>query len=274
MNDIFISHASQDKDTANKIAQALENQGWSVWWDQKISPGSTFRETIQNELNNSKCVLVLWSKHAIKSDFVKDEADFGKQRNILIPVRIDDCEIPLGYQQVQTYRMDNSQSVCTASDIEALSSAILKKILKQPIKDKLPRISIIPEQLSPMAVKLLIFFSVILMSFLTAFILSVFFPQPKLEIVIQKMPVTICGQIIFILVFFFCLKTYFYFFKELRIYTILIILLPLCSLFSVGASAYILDKSFTEVLLEICLPDETDDFKMPVFRPTPSIPPV
>jgi formylglycine-generating enzyme required for sulfatase activity len=125
-----------------------------------------------------------------------------------------------------------------------------------------------------MTAKFLIFFSVVLMSFFTAVILSVFFPQPNLEIVIPKMPIIIGGQLVNIIIFFLCLKTYFYFFKELRIVTIIIILLPLCSLFSVGASAYILDKSFTEVLVEICLPDETDDFEMPEFRPTPSIPPV
>jgi formylglycine-generating enzyme required for sulfatase activity len=273
MNDIFISYARQDEAAARNICQALEKLGWSVWWDQKIPAGATFREDIQNELNNSKCILVLWSEHAIKSDFVKDEADVGKEKKILIPVLIDNCEIPLGFRQVQTHRMDNVHSACKQSDLETLNSAI-SKILKQQVESTLPRFSIIPEQLSPMTAKFLIFFSVVLMSFFTAVILSVFFPQPNLEIVIPKMPIIIGGQLVNIIIFFLCLKTYFYFFKELRIVTIIIILLPLCSLFSVGASAYILDKSFTEVLVEICLPDETDDFEMPEFRPTPSIPPV
>ena len=109
MNDIFISYARQDEAAAKNICQALEKLGWSVWWDQNITTGATFRENIQKELNNSKCILVLWSEHAIKSDFVKDEADVGKEKKILIPVLIDNCEIPLGYRQVQTHRMDNAQ---------------------------------------------------------------------------------------------------------------------------------------------------------------------
>jgi hypothetical protein len=33
MADIFISYASEDRDRVMPIIKALEEQGWSTWWD-------------------------------------------------------------------------------------------------------------------------------------------------------------------------------------------------------------------------------------------------
>ena len=34
MSDIFISYASEDRDRVKSLARALEQEGWSVWWDR------------------------------------------------------------------------------------------------------------------------------------------------------------------------------------------------------------------------------------------------
>ena len=39
MADVFISYANEDRDTARKLAAALEARGSSVWWDRKIQAG-------------------------------------------------------------------------------------------------------------------------------------------------------------------------------------------------------------------------------------------
>jgi hypothetical protein len=43
MSDIFISYAREDRPRAEAIAKALEEHGWSVWWDWNI-PAETFRQ--------------------------------------------------------------------------------------------------------------------------------------------------------------------------------------------------------------------------------------
>jgi TIR domain len=47
------------------------------------------------------CVLVLWTDISIKSHWVRDEAEKGKDTGRLIPIILDNVEQPLGFRQVQ-----------------------------------------------------------------------------------------------------------------------------------------------------------------------------
>jgi hypothetical protein len=100
VSDIFISYSKLDRAKAQVLAKALEQEGWSVWWDPKIPPGKTFDEVIERALDTAKCVVVLWSKKSVLSDWVKTEAAEGKRRGILIPALIeDDVKIPLEFRR-------------------------------------------------------------------------------------------------------------------------------------------------------------------------------
>lgn len=101
MSDIFLSYAKEDKHEVGKLARALESCGWSVFWDQRIPPGKTWREWIGKALNDCHCVVVVWSKQSITSEWVAEEADAGKQKNILVPVFISDVIPPLGFRAIQ-----------------------------------------------------------------------------------------------------------------------------------------------------------------------------
>ena len=95
MSDIFVSYASADRDRARAVAQALTEQGWSVWWDRTIPPGKQFDEVIEEALDSARCVVVLWSKASVASQWVKTEAAEAMRRKILVPVLIEDVKIPL-----------------------------------------------------------------------------------------------------------------------------------------------------------------------------------
>ena len=73
MSDIFISYKRQEQSIARTLASALEKQGWTVWWDPKLRAGERFDDVIEQELQRCKCVIVLWSKRAVKSNYIKDE---------------------------------------------------------------------------------------------------------------------------------------------------------------------------------------------------------
>ena len=101
MSDIFISYDNEDRTRVKIIAEALKHYGYSVWWDRIIPPGKTFDVVIKEELDSTKCIIVLWSRKSVLSDWVKEESSEGVKRKILIPVLIDDVEIPLGFKRIQ-----------------------------------------------------------------------------------------------------------------------------------------------------------------------------
>ncbi|HEY7493804.1 MAG TPA: toll/interleukin-1 receptor domain-containing protein [Candidatus Tectomicrobia bacterium] len=106
MSDIFLSYASADLPRVQPLIRALERQGWSVWWDRgAILPGQNFDQIIEEALGAARCVLVVWSRTAIVSDWVQAEATEGRGRRILVPVTLDDIQIPLGFRQIHTARL-------------------------------------------------------------------------------------------------------------------------------------------------------------------------
>lgn len=101
MYDIFLSYAHEDEKIARLLAHALETHGWNVFWDQKLIPMVNWRSVIKEKINNSKCVIVLWSKHSIESLWVLEEAEEAQRRKIIIPVLIQNIEIPFGFRSIQ-----------------------------------------------------------------------------------------------------------------------------------------------------------------------------
>ena len=131
MNDIFISYGSADRATAQKYADAPESFGWSVWWDREIPLGKAFDQVIEEELNAARCVIVLWSRDAVQSRWVKTEAAAAIDRERLIPVLIEDVTIPFEFKRIQTAKLMNWQGDPAAPEFVPLIHAV-RRLLGQP----------------------------------------------------------------------------------------------------------------------------------------------
>ena len=101
MSDVFISYSREDRTRAAALAQALEAQGLSVWWDRELPLGQAFSQVISDELDRARIVLVLWSPASVASNWVKDEAQAALDRRTLIPVLLESVKIPYGFGQYQ-----------------------------------------------------------------------------------------------------------------------------------------------------------------------------
>lgn len=72
MSDIFISYASEDRERIQALVKVLEAEGWSVWWDRSVIPGEKYRQVISKALDAAKCVIVVWSRESVLSEWVID----------------------------------------------------------------------------------------------------------------------------------------------------------------------------------------------------------
>jgi TolB-like protein/tetratricopeptide (TPR) repeat protein len=98
---LFLSYAHADEARARRLAAALDEAGYNVWWDALIEGGTAYAKTITKALETADVILVLWSAASVESDWVRDEAALGRDRHRLVPLSIDGVRPPLGFRQYQ-----------------------------------------------------------------------------------------------------------------------------------------------------------------------------
>jgi hypothetical protein len=98
---VFISYKREDGGRVAQIVEGLRAEAIEVWWDRDIQPGQPWDETVDAHLRNADCVVAVWSTLSVNAPWVKEEANAGKQRRILVPALIHDVEPPLGFGLIQ-----------------------------------------------------------------------------------------------------------------------------------------------------------------------------
>jgi len=103
MSDVFISYKREDEACVRRLHDALVRAGFSVWWDRKIEGGTAWRQRIEEELDAAHCAIVVWSPGAVgeQGTFVREEATRALRRGVLLPVRIEKVDPPLGFGEYQ-----------------------------------------------------------------------------------------------------------------------------------------------------------------------------
>ena len=101
MSDIFISYAREDRAKVRPLAEALERHGWEVWWDPAIPTGRRFDRVIDQAMAEARCVVVVWTQRSVEKDWVLEEADDGRERDVLMPVLLEKVRPPRGFRRIQ-----------------------------------------------------------------------------------------------------------------------------------------------------------------------------
>lgn len=101
MADIFIAYAHQEAEFAGRLANFIECNGWTTFWDTDIAPGDDWRSSISTELEAAQVVLVLWTPASKASRWVCSEAEAAAKLKKYLPVLVDGTLPPLGLDQVQ-----------------------------------------------------------------------------------------------------------------------------------------------------------------------------
>ena len=128
MANIFISYSSEDKTIVRKIAALLNKHGWSVWWDRNIPIGQHYDTVIETELKKSDCVLVIWTKRSVESEWVKNEASAAVQKEKYVPLILEELELPLAFHRTEAALMVDWDGSSDHAELELLIEAIKAKV--------------------------------------------------------------------------------------------------------------------------------------------------
>jgi len=107
LSDIFLSYASSDRARVAPLVQALEAQGLQLWWDRDIDYGQSFHKVIEQALTAAPCVIVVWTRESVQSEWVLNEASDARKRDRLVPVLLDPVTPPLEFRHLQAADLSN-----------------------------------------------------------------------------------------------------------------------------------------------------------------------
>jgi len=132
--DVFISHASEDKDDfARPLARALRDEGLSVWFDEfELSVGDSLRRSIDRGLASARFGIVIISKHFLAKEWPQKELDalVGRESDgvkVILPVwhKVD-------VKNVRKYSpmLADRLAAVSSSGIEAVVADLIEAIRK------------------------------------------------------------------------------------------------------------------------------------------------
>ncbi len=154
--DVFISyasdkgdsHASRDRQAADRVYEALETEGIRCWVAHRdILPGDDWLESIIEAVEKSKVVVLVFSSNANDSQWVKDEITMALDEKIkIIPFRIDDVS-PRGGLKILKYRCQWLDAFTSPLEehIEKLVNVVCRYLGKEPKIVKKSKVSEQPE---------------------------------------------------------------------------------------------------------------------------------
>ncbi|MFZ1397290.1 MAG: TIR domain-containing protein [Candidatus Promineifilaceae bacterium] len=109
---IFISHAHQDAEFAQKLAADLRENGWKIWIaPDNIRPGEKWEEAINRGLIESAVFVLIISPESVKSRWVNVEADIAidmEQRGdmYMLPLVVKPSEVAAKWDDYQWINFD------------------------------------------------------------------------------------------------------------------------------------------------------------------------
>jgi len=121
---VFVSHASEDKDRfVLDFTTALRAQGVDAWLDKwEMLPGDSLVDKIFEEgIKSASAVIVVLSKFSVQKPWVREELNAAFVRRVnsgskLIPVVIDDCQVPEALSSTLWQRIEDLNSYTASLD--------------------------------------------------------------------------------------------------------------------------------------------------------------
>jgi len=132
-NQIFLCHASEDKERVRAFYERLKSEGFNPWLDEEnLIPGQNWEDEIPRALKASKAVIIFLSNVSVhKRGFVQREfklaytalQEIPEGQIFVIPIKLDDCDVPNMFKSLQWTFIESDQEMNKV--LESLRGQIL-----------------------------------------------------------------------------------------------------------------------------------------------------
>jgi len=110
---VFLSYSLADIDTARHVVRAIEARGWPISWERYDDPDAIASLALREALNESDCVVVLWSSHSVDSEAIREEARSARSRGALVQATLDNASVPMPFVLDEPTPLTDEWSVTT-----------------------------------------------------------------------------------------------------------------------------------------------------------------
>ena len=97
---IFVSYSHNDEDEAIAIMTRLQSDGYRVWYDEGLAPGSVWNEDIASHIEQCGCFIALVSNNYLGSRHCGDELYYAKsirdKESHILLVYLEDVQMSAG----------------------------------------------------------------------------------------------------------------------------------------------------------------------------------
>ena len=96
---IFVSYSHSDQLIVYKLIKQLHLDGFRIWYDEGIEPGTDWADDIATAIIDSTSILAFISPKSIALHNVRSELNFALSRKkSIVCVYLEDTELPLGLE--------------------------------------------------------------------------------------------------------------------------------------------------------------------------------
>ena len=135
MAEVFISYKSERRRAAEHVAAVLERHGYSVWFDYQLIKGRDFGLQIDRKVREAKALVALWCSMSVSSRWVTEEVDLAHDLGILVPVKIEACELPVGFRRQDYINLAEWDGAPRSHQLDPLLDALEQKVGRAPAPD-------------------------------------------------------------------------------------------------------------------------------------------
>ncbi|MEZ9001893.1 toll/interleukin-1 receptor domain-containing protein [Vibrio splendidus] len=125
---VFISYSHSDEEFVNKFAAHLVKHNTHVWVDTwNLSIGDSILTKVQEAIEESSALILVLSKQSVESEWCKKELnsalmrELDEKRVIVLPVLLEDCNIPLFLREKMYADFRSSFDVGLSSIVDSLA---------------------------------------------------------------------------------------------------------------------------------------------------------